>query len=185
MLKKYFHGIVTEFDHPQNEKPVLLIANHFSWWDGFIGHYLSFKYFRKKFHVMMLREQLIDRMFLNKAGAFSVEKSTRSVVESLHYSAEILSRENNLLMMFPQGKIESQYHRDFLFEKGVEKILERCDPLPEVVFNVNLVDYFSNPAPTLFIRTKSYRAVLSAKELQDAFNRFHSECLSKQHENLI
>jgi 1-acyl-sn-glycerol-3-phosphate acyltransferase len=185
MLKKYFHGIVTELDHPQSEKPVLLIANHFSWWDGFIGHYLSFKYFKKKFHVMMLREQLIKRMFLNKAGAFSVEKSTRSVVESLHYSAEILSREGNLLMMFPQGSIESLYHRDFLFEKGVEKILEKCDPIPEIVFNVNLVDYFPNPSPTLFIRTKSYRGALSAMAMQEAFNRFHAECISKQHETLV
>ena len=185
MLRKHFHGIHAEIEDFQREKSKLLIANHFSWWDGFIGNYLSYKYYKKKFHVMMLKEQLARRMFLNKAGAFSVEQSSRSVVESLQYSAEILSQDGNLLMMFPQGKIESLYHSHFQFAKGVEKILENCHPLPEIVFNINLVDYFSNPTPTLFIRTKSYHGELSAKEIEKAFNQFHAACTSLQNEDLI
>ncbi|MDF1576565.1 MAG: lysophospholipid acyltransferase family protein [Bacteroidales bacterium] len=185
MLKRHFSGIVTELDDCPTDKPVLLIANHFSWWDGFIGNYLSYKYLKKKFHVMMLREQLEKRMFLNKAGAFSVEKSSRSAVESILYSAEILSQKENLLLMFPQGKIESLYHKDFRFAKGVEKILAKCDSPPEVLFNINLVDYFSRVSPTLFIRTLSYQGDLLAKPLEEAFNRFHSDCISLQNENLI
>jgi hypothetical protein len=185
MLKKHFHEVRAEIDDCPAEKPVLLIANHFSWWDGFIGNYLSYKYYHKKFHVMMLKEQLAKRMFLNKAGAFSVEKSSRSVVESLLYSVEILSEGNKLLMMFPQGSIESLYHKDFLFAKGIERILEKCEPVPQVVFNINLVDYFGRPSPTLFIRTLCYQGGLSAKEMENAFNRFHAECISQQHESLI
>jgi len=185
MLKKYFHEVQVEIDDFQAEKPVLLIANHFSWWDGFIGNYLSYKYYHKKFHVMMLKEQLAKRMFLNKAGAFSVEKSSRSVVESLLYSAEILSDGNKLLMMFPQGNIESLYQRDFVFAKGVERILGKCDPVPEIVFNINLVDYFSRPSPTLFIRTKCYKGGLSTEEIEKAFNQYHADCLAQQHESLI
>lgn len=185
MLKKHFQGIHAEIEDFHIEKSVLLIANHFSWWDGFIGNYLSYKYYHKKFHVMMLKEQLARRMFLNKAGAFSIDQSSRSVVESLQYSAEILSLDKNLLMMFPQGKIESLYHSHFQFAKGVERILETCDPLPEIIFNINLVDYFSNPSPTLFIRTKNYQGELSAKEIEKAFNQFHAECISLQNEGLI
>jgi 1-acyl-sn-glycerol-3-phosphate acyltransferase len=185
MLRKHFHSIHAEIDDFHLEKSMLLIANHFSWWDGFIGNYLSYRYYNKKFHVMMLKEQLARRMFLNKAGAFSVEQSSRSVVESLLYSAEILSGDSNLLMMFPQGKIESLYHRDFQFARGVERILETCDPLPEIILNINLVDYFSNPSPTLFIRTKSYQGELSAEEIEKAFNQFHADCISLQNEDLI
>lgn len=133
----------------------------------------------------MLREQLENRMFLNKAGAFSVEKSSRSAVESILYSAEILNRSENLLMMFPQGKIESLYHQDFHFAGGVERILAKCDPPPVIMLNVNLVDYFSNVLPTLFIRTLRYRGDFQAKSLEEAFRRFHSHCISLQHENLI
>jgi len=185
MLRKSFHRLYAEVEDCQAEKSVLLIGNHFSWWDGFIGNYLSYRYFKKKFHVMMLREQLAKRMFLNKAGAFSVEKSSRSAVESILYSAEILSGTNNVLMMFPQGSIESLYHRDFEFARGIERILEKCDPKPEIVFNINLVDYFSRPSPTLFIRTRSYQGDLSAKEIESAFNRFHLECIGLQNEKLI
>jgi len=135
--------------------------------------------------VMMLREQLAKRMFLNKAGAFSVEKSSRSAVESIIYSAEVLSQKNNLLMMFPQGSIESLYHRDFAFAKGIEKILSKCDPLPELVFNINLVDYFSRPSLTLFIRSRCYRGRHSVKEIELAFNQYHAECMAMQHETLI
>lgn len=185
MLKKHFHGIKTELEDIDPSKPTLLISNHFSWWDGFIGNFLSYKFYNKKFHVMMLREQLETRMFLNKAGAFSVEKSSRSAVESILYSAEILSEKENLLMMFPQGSLESLYHRDFQFAKGVEKILEKCNPLPEIIFNINLVDYFPNPRPTLFIRTRCYRGEAKAKKIEEAFNRFHLECISLQHEDLL
>ncbi|MCW8801837.1 MAG: lysophospholipid acyltransferase family protein [Candidatus Bathyarchaeota archaeon] len=185
MLKKYFHEIHAEIDDCQADKPLLLIANHFSWWDGFIGNYLSYKYYHKKFHVMMLKEQLAKRMFLNKAGAFSVEKSTRSLMESLQYSAEILSDGNKLLMMFPQGSIESLYHRGFSFAKGIGRILDKCDPVPEIVFNINLVDYFSRPSPTLFIRTKCYKGGLSTEEIEKAFNQYHADCIAKQHESLI
>jgi len=185
MLKKHLAGIQTELDPCYADKAVLLIGNHFSWWDRFIGNYLSYKFCHKKFHVMMLREQLEKRMFLNKAGAFSVEKSSRSAVESIIYSAEILSQKGNLLMMFPQGAFDSLYHRGFVFARGVEKILEKCDSLPAVVFNINLVEYFSNPAPTLFIRSRMYQGEMSTRKLEEAFNLFHLECISKQNENLL
>lgn len=185
MLRRYFHKVFVEIDPCPPGKSILLIANHFSWWDGFIGNYLSYKHYDKKFHVMMLREQLAKRMFLNKAGAFSVEKSSRSAVESLLYSAEVLSKTNNLMMMFPQGSIESLYHRDFEFARGIEKILSKCDPPPEVVFNINLVDYFSRPSPTLFVRTRCYRGGHSVREIEEAFNQYHSECMAKQHETLV
>jgi hypothetical protein len=185
MLKKHFAGIQTELEPCPADKAILLIGNHFSWWDGFIGNYLSYNFYKRKFHVMMLREQLEERMFLNKAGAFSIEKSSRSMVESIIYSAEILSLKDNLLMMFPQGAFDSLYHREYVFEKGVEKILEKCDASPAVVFNINLVDYFSNPLPTLFVRTRLYQGDLSTRKMEDAFNNFHLDCISKQNEDLV
>jgi len=89
------------------------------------------------------------------------------------------------LMMFPQGSIESLYHRNFHFAKGIERILEKCDPVPEIVFNINLVDYFSRPAPTLFIRTRTYQGGKTTQEIEKAFNQFHVHCIAQQHENLL
>lgn len=185
MLRKYFRNLHLELEPFEPGSPVLLIANHFSWWDGFIGNYLSFKHFHKKFHVMMLEEQLEQRMFLNKGGAYSIKKSSRSVLESLSYTAELLSSPENLVMLFPQGHFESLYHRDFHFDRGIRRILDQCRETPGIVFNVNLIDYFSKPAPTLFIRTRSYRGERSLEKIQEAFNQFHMECILKQHESLV
>jgi len=47
------------------------------------------------------------------------------------------------------------------------------------------VEYFSNPAPTLFIRSRMYQGEMSTRKLEEAFNLFHLECISKQNENLL
>ena len=47
------------------EKSILLIANHFSWWDGFLLFQLNRIYFKKKFHVMVTEENYNKVKFLN------------------------------------------------------------------------------------------------------------------------
>ncbi|MFC2112998.1 lysophospholipid acyltransferase family protein [Bacteroidota bacterium] len=184
-LKNHFRQVYIEHIHQSYQSPVLLIGNHFSWWDGFIGYYLNFTIFKKRYHVMMLEEQLEKRMFLSKVGAFSVNKSSRSITESLSYSSEILSNRDNLLLLFPQGKIETIYTRSFVFERGIEKILTGLPETPIVYFMVNLVDYFSKEKPSLFIRTEKFDGDLTRENIQDSYNRFYDNCVSKQVEDMV
>jgi 1-acyl-sn-glycerol-3-phosphate acyltransferase len=184
-LKKNFHRICIEHVPQSYDNSILLIGNHFSWWDGFIGYYLNFSILKKCFHVMMLEEQLENRLFLNKVGAFSIKKTSRSITESLKYASEILSNKNNLLLFFPQGKIETLYTKNFVFERGIERILKDLAEPPIIVFLVNLVDYFSYQKPTLFIRTMRYDGELTKAHIQMAYNLFSNECVQKQAENLI
>jgi len=179
-LKRHFHHLSEELELPDGKKPLLLIANHFSWWDGFICFYLNDLYFKKKFHVMMLEEELGKRMFLHRAGAFSIRKSTRSVVESVRYSSSVLSSPGNLLLMYPQGQFQSQYEHDLRFEKGIEKILNGCSADPEILFNVNLVEYFQHPSPTLYIRTRIYTGERTTAAMEAAFREFRASCISCQ-----
>ena len=134
---------------------------------------------------MMLEEQLENRMFLNRAGAFSIKKSSRSLIESLSYCSEILADRNNILLMFPQGRIETLYKRSFVFEPGVERILKKLPEPPDIYFLVNLVEYFSQQKPSLFIRSKRYEGDLSRASLQEEYKRFFEECVSKQSEDLL
>lgn len=185
MLKKHFYKVLIEHDNQPFAGAVLLIGNHFSWWDGFIANYLNFTVFKKRFHVMMLEEQLESRMFLNKAGAFSIKKSSRSAIESLSYASEILSCKDNMLVMFPQGVFKTLYTRSFTFEPGIEKILDNLTDPPDVWFMVNLVEYFSQPKPSLFIRTKKHDGGLTRDNLQEAYTRFFNDCVARQTEDLI
>ena len=50
IIKKDFHNI--EYDKGFNfdkNKAILLIPNHFSWWDGFFAYFLNLCFFKKKF----------------------------------------------------------------------------------------------------------------------------------------
>jgi 1-acyl-sn-glycerol-3-phosphate acyltransferase len=178
-LKHHFHHLNSELEHPDRSKSLLVIANHFSWWDGFIVYYLNDMYFRKRFHVMMLEEELVKRMFLNKAGAFSIRKPGRSIIESLEYAGNLLSSPGNMLLMFPQGEFQSQYHRGFKFDRGIEKIIEKSKNDPEILFNINLVEYFQHPSPTLYMRTRIYTGARKADPMRSAFTDFHASCLSR------
>ena len=52
-LRLNFRKIIIEGDTVVPEdKPLLLVGNHFSWWDGFFAYYLNYTLWRRKFHVI-------------------------------------------------------------------------------------------------------------------------------------
>lgn len=180
-LKRTFRQVNFIGNFTDEGTPIMVIANHFSWWDGFIQLQLNKKYFGRRFHVMMLEEQLRKFMILNKTGAFSVKHGSRSVIESLKYSAEIASHNKNMLLLFPQGKIESVYTPYFRFEKGLDYILKHAKPGFQLVFNINLIDFFSEKKPTLNVYFKKYQNPdNSLVAIEAAFNTFANECKSLQ-----
>lgn len=183
-LKRYFRKVCINGNFEDNGKPLLLIANHFSWWDGFIQIWLNNKIFKRKFHVIMLEQQLREFMILNKGGAFSIKKNSRSIVESLDYTAGLLKQKENMLLIFPQGEIQTLYTHDFVFEKGVEYILKKLNGEVQVVFNVNLVDYFSYKKPALNIYFAQYTPAdkIDIEAIQQDFTLFAHQCIKNQTE---
>ena len=184
MIFRHFREIKIKGAYTGKELPVLLIGNHFSWWDGFIANYLNAIIFKKRFHVMMLEEQLEPRLFLNKAGAYSIKKNSRDVVESLEYTKDLLKSAKNLVTIYPQGEIQSLYHYPLEFEKGITSVLKKLENKVDIVFLVALVDYFSHKKPTLTLALKEYPAYSSSsvKELEDAYNDFMIRMIKEQKE---
>lgn len=160
---------------------MLLLSNHVSWWDGFWVMYLNRTLFRKKFHFMMLEEQLRKFWFFNYTGGFSVSKRSRSVLETLDYTSSLLEDNRNLVLIFPQGEIRSMYEEDFRFEKGLEKIIRGVRGQIQVLFIASLVDYFSSPVPGLYMYLREYEAPLgSLSDVEEAYNGFYRESLEQQ-----
>jgi 1-acyl-sn-glycerol-3-phosphate acyltransferase len=172
----------TEID-PQ--RPLLILANHFSWWDGFTNYYLNLRYFNKQYHVMMLEEELQKRQFLRNIGAFSVKRGQKSVVESLQYAAGLLQHPQNMLLLFPTGRLQSLYAGDFAFQKGVERILTNAPPNLQVIFSFILPEFGSNPKPALhtYLHThEDWKADLPA--LEKAYNEAYHSVLAKQYQRV-
>lgn len=178
-IRLNFHRVFITGDFHEKGKPVLLISNHISWWDGFWVVYLNLKLFHRKFYYMMLEEQLRKNIFLNKAGGYSVRKGSRSVIESLEYTSELLKDKNNLVLMFPQGKIESLHNQKIRFERGIEHVLKKTGGNVQVLFLVNLIDYFSDQKPGLYMYLREYEGPdFTTETLQNEFNGFYSSSVS-------
>jgi 1-acyl-sn-glycerol-3-phosphate acyltransferase len=179
MIKWHFRKIFIEGNTESSSKSVLIISNHFSWWDGFFIYYLNNKLWKKKFHVIMLEEQLAPRKFLSRAGAFSIKRQYPSVRHSINYALTILQHSNNLLLMYPQGKIYSQSDRPIQFEPGAKHIINNSDSCVKMV--VVLTDYFSFRKQSLSFYIKNFdHRNKQEKNLENTFNNFMIECIKKQ-----
>tara|TARA_B110000495_G_C23011839_1_gene598554 strand:- start:1033 stop:1656 length:624 start_codon:yes stop_codon:yes gene_type:complete len=168
-----------------NNLAILMIANHFSWWDGFFQLQLNLKFFKKKYHFMMLEKQMRKDSILRKIGASSIEKGSRSILDSLKYLVEVIQNPENLFLFFPEGKIKSIYTEEFKFEKGaINYILKKVTFDFQFVFNVNLIDYssFKRPEVSVYYKTHKINSNTTATEIEKDYNDFVKECKEKQRE---
>lgn len=182
-LRAQFHShhIAGETGDPGGS--ILMIGNHFSWWDGFWARRMNQQTYKRRFHIMMLEEQLKTHMFLSRMGAFSIRKNHRDAFESLDYAIDLLHDERNLVLLFPQGKFQSLYTFPVSFEKGWFRILKHAPETTRVVFMANLIDYFEHPKPrlTTWLRTID-RSFPDAVSVETAYNEFLADTMKKQND---
>lgn len=179
-MKHNFNSVKIVGNVETENNAVLLIANHISWWDGFWSLYLSQHVFKKKYHFMMLEPELRKRWIFSYSGGFSIAHGAKSIIESLSYASSLLTDKNNLVLMFPQGKLHSMYHDEFKFQQGVERIISKS-PKAKIVFLGTLVDYFEHPKPDLYFYLKEYNAVGdSFQKIEKSYREFFKQCVDTQ-----
>ncbi len=140
MIKMHFKSIKIIGNYRKRDLPVLIISNHFSWWDGFFISALNMKKIHKKFHVMMLEQQLSKCWFFRYTGAYSIKKNSKSVISSLNYTVELLQKPENMVAFFPQGKFESVYVQPLVFQRGISWILKNLNYDVQLLFVANLTE---------------------------------------------
>ena len=134
---------------------------------------------------MMLEKQMRKDSVLRKIGASSIEKGSRSILDSLKYVVEVIQNPENLFLFFPEGKIKSIYTEEFKFEKGaINYILKKATCDFQFVFNVNLIDYssFKRPEVSVYYKTHKINSNTTATEIEKDYNDFVKECKEKQRE---
>jgi 1-acyl-sn-glycerol-3-phosphate acyltransferase len=174
-IRNAFREIVIDCNVPDRSMPVLVIANHFSWWDGFWIMYLNMKLFGRKFFFMMLEEQLEQHSFFKKTGGYPVRKGSRSIIETINYTVDLLKNKGNMVLLFPQGKIESNYTSKFIFGKGALRIIDEVRGKAQILFVVNLMEYYSHARPSLYMYASDYDGI---KEAGESYNEFHTSVMA-------
>lgn len=182
MMDRAFREVRFSGEGSDAGRPILMLANHFCWWDGFIQYRLNRAFFHRRLHVMMLEEQLLRHPVLSRCGCFSVKKGSRSLLETLDYCQEVLRSPGNMLLIFPQGAIQSMHLSVPGFGAGAGRLFERSGGTCDVLLNVNLTDYGSARRPGL----NCYFRLLPGSELPDrqalrtAWERYYAACRERQ-----
>ncbi|MFN8578724.1 MAG: lysophospholipid acyltransferase family protein [Candidatus Sericytochromatia bacterium] len=177
ILKKDFHNLDfnKEISFDKN-KSILYISNHFSWWDGFFAYFLNNKIFKKKFHVMMLKKELEKRIVFSKIGAFSIEPKSETVEETLKYVCSLLEDKDNFVLIFPQGRLESNHKNTIKFRKGLEYIIKNTKEPIQFIFSSILIDYLQNRKPTAYIYLQSeiIDKMNNIEDIEKKYNSFYN-----------
>jgi 1-acyl-sn-glycerol-3-phosphate acyltransferase len=106
--------------------PLVIYANHSSWWDGLVAFEIARRAGLDSF--VMMEERHLKRLFLfRRLGAFSVvRENPREAVKSIDYARQILTeKENRTLWIFPQGEILPNDARPLRFYNGLARIIEK------------------------------------------------------------
>lgn len=184
IIRRHFREIRVFSNVESDNRSILLVPNHFSWWDGLISQYISTKTFSKKFHLLLQESELDSQPYLAKIGAFSITKTSRGLYNSLIFAANLLKEDNNVLTIFPQGKMGSQHHMTLEFTKEIERLLQD-KPNCRVVMAANLVDYYGYKKPTLsiYLNEYIYDGSFNLTQFQFAYNMFLKQSIHQQDKN--
>ncbi|MBS7566210.1 lysophospholipid acyltransferase family protein [Mucilaginibacter sp. Bleaf8] len=130
---------------------ILLLCNHFSWWDGFWAGQLAHVYLDRKFYIMMQEDHLQQRMFFNRLGGFSINRQSKEVVQSLQYAADLLNDPENLVTVFPQGALVSNHATEIDIERGIAYIVKKIKGKCQIIYYSALIDYFESLKPSVYL----------------------------------
>lgn len=155
-LRKYFDRVYFrmrgEYTAEQRATlPMIIYANHSSWWDGYVVALVE-RLIKVDGYLMMEEEQLRRYFFFAWAGCFSVDRhNTRSALHSLQYAAKLLKeRPGRMVCLFPQGNISPNDRRPLGFYNGATYLARLAHPALLYPLAIR-IEYLAEQRPALFI----------------------------------
>jgi chlorobactene lauroyltransferase len=169
LLKRRFHSLqVSGLDFLREKNagiPLIIYANHSSWWDGLVASEIS-KMAKLDSFIMMEEKQLKNLFLFRKLGAFSVvRENPRKAVESINYTVNLLKKTDRTLWIFPQGEILPNDARPMKFYNGLSRIIEKISE----VFVVPLAmryEFLSEFKPQVFVKISSPELFKNSKDFE-------------------
>lgn len=156
LIKRRFHSLqidnLKEISERQARVPLIIYANHSSWWDGLTAFEISRNCHLSSF-IMMEERQLKKLFFFRKLGAFSViRENPRDALKSINYAAELLKKDfRRTLWIFPQGEILPFESRPVRFYNGISRIIEITGAV-EILPVALKYEFLGNFKPQIFVK---------------------------------
>lgn len=161
---------------------VLLLGNHFSWWDGFLTAYLVHFIFKKKIFTMIQEDQLQQRKWLTWLGSFSINRTSRDMFVSMQYAANQLDQPENSVIVFPQGSLESNHAQEIKLERGISYLIKSIKGDCQLIYVSVLIDYFESFKPTAYFHLLDCGTNhdFDFETLKNQINNFQKQALQNQ-----
>lgn len=186
LLKKDFSTHTFNKPEVNTQEAVLLLSNHFSWWDGFLMFQLNRLVFKKEFHVLVTNDDYKKQWFLKYVGAFAAEGKGKDVVETLLYAGQLLNDPNNLVLLFPQGKLYPGYVSSIAFEKGVMQVINASNKKFQIIFAANLIDYSARkPKVQSSLGNWEAEEYVSLQLLKSEYNKHYDQAVKNQNKAAV
>ncbi len=187
ILKLKFNKLLINEIEIKPNHSYLLMLNHFSFMDGFLAYYLIYKSALKHkdfkgAHYMILKKQLDKNLWMRYFGAYSIDRGSRTAIESIKYTSEILSTAGNIVVMYPQGNLESQHVRKIDLLPGLNTILSKIHGNCQIIWCSNIIEYFESFKPTCHFNMLDCGTNhnFEFEKVQEQINHFHSNAFKQQ-----
>jgi len=108
-------------------RPLVLFANHPSWWDPLIGLVTWRRFFADRTPYAPIDAVAIEKYaFFKKLGFFGVERGTaRGARDFLRTAREVLQHPDTLLLLTPQGRFADVREAELKFEAGLGHLVRQ------------------------------------------------------------
>ncbi len=185
ILKWRFNKLVIHRDEIKPGCSYLLLCNHLSFWDGFWAAYLVSETLNSQaplrgFYPMILKKQLQKNGWLRYFGCFSVSPFGNTTRESIAFAADKLNTPGQVVVLFPQGNLESQHVRHIeLKTNGIAEILKKTEGDVQILWSSNLTEYFESLKPSVHFHLLNCgtRADLDIDSLAGRINAHHQAAI--------
>ena len=136
-LGRHFHAmrLANSGRFPRDTGPLIVYANHASWWDPLACIVISRYFLPTASHYGAMDEAALKHYgFLRKLGLFPLQAGTRrGAAQFLRAAKQILSTPNSVLWVTPEGHFTDMRTRPAIFRPGLATVVARlgaCTVVP-------------------------------------------------------
>jgi 1-acyl-sn-glycerol-3-phosphate acyltransferase len=151
VMRRRLHVLVSEPLPEAPRGPVVLVANHVSWWDGFLlGAVRRALRPQAVLRTIALERELARHPVLRRIGGIGIDPaSPSSILHALRAIARLRS-DDFVLAYFPQGRIAPTHARPLGFHRGIDLALRLVAPATVIPVALH-VEPLARFAPTAFV----------------------------------
>ena len=132
----------------------------------------------------MVNEETMRKIkFFKYLGAFSVHQQSRQIVQSLQFAAQLLQQPQNLVVVFPQGKLYSNFAQQLQVAGGAFKIGQLAGTNKfQYIMVASFTENMQHRKPTAQLYLINYpgEAFATAQQLNSTFNTHYLQAWQQQ-----